>query len=142
VVSRPDQLPSAVRDLVLRFYQRLWNQWDDAAVEETLAPDVTFRGSLGRTTVGRDEWRNYRDDIRSAAPDFHNELLDLIAAGDRAAARLRFSGTHRGLILGIPATGCAFAYTGAAFFTVANALITDIWVIGDLDALRQQLGCG
>jgi predicted ester cyclase len=52
---------------------------------------------------------------------------------------LRFSGTHRGPILGIPATGHAFSYTGAAFFTAVSGLITDIWVIGDLDALRQQL---
>jgi steroid delta-isomerase-like uncharacterized protein len=135
-----DQPPTPARDLVTRFYHRLWNEWDDAAVEDTLAPGITFRGSLGQTTVGRDGWRSYRDHIRRGAPDFHNEVLDLIAADDRAAVRLRFTGTHRGPMLGIPATGRAFTYTGAAFFTTANGLITDIWVIGDLDALRQQLG--
>lgn len=140
IAANDDQPPSPARDLVLRFYQRLWNAWDDAAVEETLGPDITFRGSLGPTTVGRDGWRGYRDDVRRGAPDFHNEVLDLIATGDRAAARLQFTGTHLGAILGIPATGRAFAYTGAAFFTTANGLITDIWVLGDLDALRQQLG--
>jgi steroid delta-isomerase-like uncharacterized protein len=139
ISANDDQPPTPARDLVLRFYHRLWNEWDDAAVEETLAPDITFRGSLGQTTVGRDGWRGYRDDIRRGAPDFHNEVLDLIAAFDRAAVRLRFTGTHRGPILDIPETGRAFTYTGAAFFTTANGLITDIWVLGDLDALRQQL---
>ena len=66
-------------------------------------------------------------------------MLDLIATDDRAAARMRFTGTHRGPLLGIPATGRTFTYTGAAFFTSASGLITDIWVIGDVDALRQQL---
>jgi steroid delta-isomerase-like uncharacterized protein len=127
------------RDLVTRFYDRLWNQWDDKAVENTLAEDVSFRGSFGQTTVGRNEWRAYRDRIRCGAPDFHNELLDLIATEDRAAARLRYTGTHTGPLLEIAATGRAFTYTGAAFFTIANRLITDIWVLGDLDALRRQL---
>jgi steroid delta-isomerase-like uncharacterized protein len=135
-----DQTPAVVCDLVTRFYRRLWNEWDDAAVGDTLAPGITFRGSLGQTTVGLDGWRSYRDQIRRAAPDFHNELLDLIATDNRAAARLRFTGTHRATLIDIPPTGRVFSYTGAAFFTVANGLITDIWVLGDLDGLRQQLG--
>ena len=139
IADNDDQPPTSAGDLVTRFYHRLWNEWDDGAVEDTLAPDITFRGSLGQTTVGRDGWRGYRDLVRRGAPDFHNEVLDLIATDDRAAARMRFTGTHRGPLLGIPATGRTFTYTGAAFFTSASGLITDIWVIGDVDALCQQL---
>lgn len=140
MIAGNGDLPQAyVSGLVTRFYHRLWNEWDDAAVDDTLASDVTFRGSLGQATVGRDGWRGYRDQIRRGAPDFHNELLDLVAIDNRAAARLRFTGTHRGTLLDIPATGRGFAYSGAAFFTVADGLISDIWVIGDLDTLRRQL---
>ncbi|MGH3563847.1 MAG: hypothetical protein ACRDTN_19210 [Mycobacterium sp.] len=32
-----------------------------------------------------------------------------------------------------------YSYTGAAFFTIADGLIADAWVIGDLDSLRRQL---
>jgi predicted ester cyclase len=108
------------RDLVMRFYHRLWNEWDDAAVEDTLSADFTFRGSLGDQTRGRDGWRRYRDKIRSGSPDFHNEIVDLVVAGDRATARLVFSGTHSGVLLGIEPTGRPFSYAGAAFFTVAG----------------------
>jgi predicted ester cyclase len=44
-----------------------------------------------------------------------------------------------GPLLDIAATGRSFTYTGAAFFTIADRLITDIWVLGDLDELRRQL---
>jgi len=81
--------------LVRRFYDRLWNAWDDLAVDETLAPDFVFRGSLGEQTTGRDGWRAYRDQVRRAAPDFSNEIVDLVAVADLAAARLLYSGTHR-----------------------------------------------
>ncbi len=134
-----ERTPTSVRDLVVRFYRTLWNEWDDSAVDDTLAPAVNFRGSLGQRTVGRDGWRSYRDQIRRAAPDFHNEVLDLITNDHRAAARLQYTGTHLGPLLGIPATGRMFMYTGAAFFTTADGLITDIWVVGDLDELRRQL---
>lgn len=65
-----------VRELVERFYERLWNAWDDDAVEGILAEDFKFRGLLGQQTVGREGWRAYRDQVRTAAPDFSNELVD------------------------------------------------------------------
>ncbi|MGA8114995.1 MAG: ester cyclase [Actinocatenispora sp.] len=128
-----------VRDLVCRFYERLWNAWDDDGVADVLAPDITFRGSLGQRTNGRDGWRAYRDRVRLGAPDFHNEILDVVATADRAAARLRYTGTHLGPFLDIPATGRRFGYSGAAFFTAAGGLLTDIWVLGDLQAVHEQL---
>ena len=130
----------SVVDLVGRFYDQLWNLWDDAAVEQVLAADFAFRGSLGEQTTGRDEWRGYRDRIRRAAPDFHNEVVDLVAAGDRAAARLQYSGTHHGPLLGIAPTGRRFSYSGAAFFAAADDRLASAWVLGDLDQLRRQLG--
>ena len=59
--------------------------------------------------------------------------------GDQAAARLRYSGTHTGPLLGYPATGRAFTYAGAAFFTAADGLLASAWVLGDLVDLRRQL---
>jgi predicted ester cyclase len=55
------------------------------------------------------------------------------------AARLRYTGTHTGRLLGIPATGRRFEYAGAAFFVAARGRLTSAWVLGDLDGLRRQL---
>jgi steroid delta-isomerase-like uncharacterized protein len=129
-----------VAALVHRFYDDLWNAWDDDAVEATLHAELRFRGSLGQETIGLDTWRAYRDDVRRGSSDFHNEVVDLVAAGQRAAARLVWSGTHDGMLLGTPATGRRFSYPGAAFFTAREGLLSDIWVVGDLGMLRDQLG--
>lgn len=77
--------------------------------------------------------------IRAASPDFHNEIVDVVAAGDRAAARLLYSGTHAGELLGLSPTGRRFAYSGAAFFRAAGGQLVEAWVLGDLAALRHQL---
>jgi steroid delta-isomerase-like uncharacterized protein len=129
----------SIVELVTTFYGELWNSWNDSLVEDILSADFEFRGSLGDTTSGLKEWRRYRDRIRSCAPDFHNHILELIADGDRAAARLRYSGTHLGTMLAVPASSRRFSYDGAAFFAAADGRLVRVWVLGDLYALVPQL---
>ena len=129
-----------IADLVQRFYTDLWNRWDDGLVGDLLSPDFLFRGSLGQEVQGRDGWRRYRDLIRQGSSDFHNEIIDLVVAEDRAAARLEYSGTHTGPLLGFNPTGRRFTYSGVAFFTASDALLTEAWVLGDLQSLSAQLG--
>jgi steroid delta-isomerase-like uncharacterized protein len=131
---------TATADLVHRFYDDLWNRWDDSQVPAVLSSTFEFRGSLGTVSIGRDGWLDYRQVIHSASADFHNGVVTLVCEGDRAAARLLYSGTHTGTLLGIPATGRRFEYAGAAFFTVRDGLLASAWVLGDLEGLRSQLG--
>ena len=133
------QMAVSIGDLVERFYGDLWNRWDDSAVEGTLGPGFVFRGSLGQETSGREGWRRYRDLVRAGSADFHNQIVDLVCDRQRAAARLRYTGTHTGVLLGLPATGRQFEYAGAAFFTAGSGWLTSAWVLGDLAGLRRQL---
>jgi len=132
-------MTAAISELVERFYRELWNRWNDDAVDDTLSPGFAFRGSLGQETLGRDGWRRYRDLVRAGSADFCNEITELVYDGQRAAARLRYTGTHTGVLLGMPATHRRFEYAGAAFFTADSRWLTSAWVLGDLDGLRRQL---
>lgn len=132
-------MTAGIAELIERFYAELWNNWDDPAVDRTLSPRFVFRGSLGQETSGRDGWRRYRDLVRAGSADFHNEVAELVCDGARAAARLHYTGTHTGALLGLTATGRRFEYAGAAFFTADGQWLTSAWVLGDLDGLRRQL---
>jgi predicted ester cyclase len=131
--------PGETERLVRQFYEQLWNQWDDGAVDEVLAADFEFRGSLGDVTRGRDQWRGYRDKIRAAIPDFHNEIVELVVSGGRGAARLVYSGHHHGVLLDHRGHGAWIQYEGAAFFRSGSGRLAAAWVLGDVDALRRQL---
>ena len=133
------RVAESISSLIERFYSELWNEWNDPAIEETLSPDFAFRGSLGQETSGRDGWRRYRDLVRAGSVDFHNEIVEMVCDRQRAAARLRYTGTHTGALLGLPATQRRFGYAGAAFFTADGQWLTSAWVLGDLDSLRRQL---
>lgn len=132
-------MTTSVAKLIETFYGELWNRWNDSAVDDTLSPAFSFRGSLGQQTVGRQQWRQYRDLVRGGSADFHNEIAELVCEGQRAAARLRYTGTHTGPLLGLAATQRRFEYAGAAFFTADDQCLTSAWVLGDLDGLRRQL---
>jgi len=132
-------LEQEMRTLVEDFYADVWNGWSDAAVDRVLDERFVFRGSLGDEVLGRDGFRRYRDKIRAAFPDFRNEIVDLVVADGKAAARLLYTGTHMGEALGIAASGAAISYSGAAFFAADGGRLRQAWVLGDLDQLRRQL---
>ena len=127
-------------DVVRRFYDELWNRWDLALADEILAPGIRFRGTLGTSLVGIDAFGAYVERVRAAFPDWHNRIDELIDAGDVVVARLTFTGTHRGELLGVAATGRRVAYVGAAIFRLADGRISEAWVVGDTQELWRALG--
>jgi steroid delta-isomerase-like uncharacterized protein len=126
--------------LVRRFYEELWNRWDLAVADQILAPDLRFRGTLGNELRGRDAFKGYVDEVRAAFPDWHNQIDELIEAGDRVVTRMTWSGTHEGELRGMAPTGKRVSYAGAGFFTVEDGLITVAWIVGDTDELWRALG--
>ena len=97
------------------------------------------RGSLGQEKVGYTEFGEYVEFIAAFSPDFHNTVLVTITEDDQTFARLSYTGTHRGEVFGVKPTGRAFEYAGAAVFSFDDDRITEVWVLGDIYGLLQQL---
>jgi steroid delta-isomerase-like uncharacterized protein len=127
------------KELVRRYYEALWNRWDLALADELIADTIIFRGSLGISVQGREGFKEYMQAVRAAFPDFHNRIEELIAENDRVAARLTYTGTHQGELLGIAPTGRRVNYAGVALFRVVDNRIAEGWVLGDVHGLLQQL---
>jgi predicted ester cyclase len=126
--------------LVRRFYFEVWDQADEQVARDILHPQLSFRGSLGAERSGPDGLIDYLRQTHAALAEYHCIIDDLIATIDRAAARMTFTGIHHGTFFGVAATGQRITWSGAAFFAIADARIKDIWVLGDLDRIKQQLG--
>ena len=126
-------------ELVERFYHQVWNQADQAEARKILSPDFRFRASLGPELRGPGGFIAYLRSVHAALENFTCTIEELIATADRAAARMSFAGTHRGKFFGIEATGRAIHWSGAAFFKVEGGLIAELWVLGDIEAVRRQL---
>jgi steroid delta-isomerase-like uncharacterized protein len=132
-------LNSPIPDLVRRFYHDVWNAHDRSAIAELLTEDFRFRGSLGRESVGLPAFAGYVDSVHESLGDYRCEIEDLVSEGERGFARMSFSGIHRGRLLGHPPTGRRVSWAGAALFHARGGKLESLWVLGDLDSLRQQL---
>jgi predicted ester cyclase len=62
--------------------------------------------------------------------------------GSKVFAKVLFSGVHQKEFLGYPATFRREEWTGAALFNVDGSKFSELWVLGDLDALRKHLSAG
>ncbi len=127
------------RELVEQFYFGVWNRADERLAREILSSDFRFRGSLGATKTGPDGFIDYMRGVHRALGHYRCSIDELIVEGDRAAARMRFTGVHREVLQGVAATGRQVTWAGAAFFAFAEGRIGELWVLGDLEDLRRQL---
>ena len=132
-------MASTPRELVERFYHAVWNKADEAEARKILKPDFRFRASLGPELRGPGGFIAYLRSVHAALENFTCTIEELIETEDRAAARMSFTGRHRGKMFGIAPTGRDIAWSGAAFFTIEDGMIAALWVLGDVEAVRRQL---
>lgn len=128
-----------------RRYVDLTNSRDYDGLDQLRATD--FVAHVPRdATVSRAE-PMHRDtlnkDLRmivGAFPDLHSEIEDVIADGDRVVLRNRLSGTHRGDLGGIGATGRTIAWDTVQILRLHDGRIAEAWFVTDTLALLRQVG--
>jgi predicted ester cyclase len=128
----------STQSLVESFYARIWNAGDEH-VDDLLAEDFTFRGSLGTEAHGRAEFLQYVRSVRGSLANYHCEILECVTEFPRAFAQMLFSGIHSASFRGYAPTGKPVQWHGAALFTFRHGLISKLWVLGDLAGLDQVL---
>lgn len=126
--------------LIRRFYHEVWNTADEAVARQILHRDFVFRGSLGPRHDGPEGFIQYLRAVRAALPDFICNIQEIVAEDKKAVARMEFVGTHGGAFYGIAPTGRKLVWSGAAFFNTDGKQITELWVLGDIDSVKRQLG--
>lgn len=129
----------SVRELVESFYEDLWNRQDRSRLDHILAPGFRFRGSLGLEKNGPDEFWEYVEYVVGPLGDYRCDIREIVVEGDRAFAKMWFSGLHRGEMLGIPPSNRRIGWAGAALFRSDGARLVELWVLGDLVGLEASL---
>jgi steroid delta-isomerase-like uncharacterized protein len=110
-----------------------------------MTPDfVMHYAELPEPLHGKEVWLQGAEMMRRAFPDLEARVDDVVAAEDRVALRLTFTGTHRGdFHLGefqtFPATGRAIHYVSHEFYRVSNGLVAEEWICSDTASLLSQL---
>lgn len=77
--------------------------------------------------------------FRDAFPDWHQELLELVADDSTVVARFRCTGTHQGTWQGLEPTGRTMRIDEVYFFRFADDRITGMWGLEDTWTRMRQL---
>ncbi|MBK8184529.1 MAG: ester cyclase [Candidatus Competibacteraceae bacterium] len=78
--------------------------------------------------------------FRSAFPDFHMTIEDLIAENDLVVGRFIQGGAHQGEFMGIAPTNRQVQFTEIGILRVAGDQVIESWYETDMLGLLQQLG--
>jgi steroid delta-isomerase-like uncharacterized protein len=124
--------------LVRRFFEEVWNQGSEAAIDAYIAADAV--GNDPSFGAGREAFRAQWRKWRAAFPNIHFAVEDVIAEGDTVVTRWTLTGTHRGDFMGVPPTGRRVSVTGMSLDHLADGQITSGFDAWDALGLRHQLG--
>lgn len=78
--------------------------------------------------------------VRTAFPDVHFTLEDMVSEGNKVVVRWTFRGTHEHDFMGVPPAGKRVTIMGIAIYRIANEKIAEAWVAWDTGGLLRQLG--
>ena len=110
-------------------------------LDELLAPDFTEHSQLPPGIPGgREGVKAIASALRKGFPDLNYRVDLQIAEGDFVAAYLTVSGTHKGEVFGMPATGKHAEWAESHTVKMVNGKVTEHWGVADQLGMLRQLG--
>ena len=128
-------------DTALEEWAAAWSAGDPDRLASIFTDDCVYQDeTMGVLTRGKAELKAFADGIVAAIPDFAVELSSRLTAGPWAGMEWIMSGTHRGDLPGLPATGKPFTLRGASILELSSGRLgrcTDYW---DMVSFLKQIG--
>jgi steroid delta-isomerase-like uncharacterized protein len=132
----------AHKTIVMQLYEEVFNRGDLDLVDTLISPKVVNHDPQLPPGVpnGPQGLKAVVTMLRSAFPDDHHTIEDLVAAGDKVVVRLTHRGTHQGSFFGLSPTGKHISQTSIHIFRFADGKLVEAWANRDDLGLLQQLG--
>lgn len=122
-----------------RIFKEIINEGHLEVADELFAEDYVDHGPIG-DLHGREEFKAMIALWRSAVPDVHTEISNVIVEGDTAAWVVHGTGTHTGDGLGFPATNKRFETTSANVGRFRDGQAVEHWADQGMFQMLIQLG--
>ena len=132
---------AANKQLARRWYEEVWNQKSEAAIDALFSLRGTAHGfpAADSELVGPEAFKVIHRNFCGAFPDLRVTIHDLVAEDDKVAIRWSATMTHTGDYLHIPVAGKKATLHGSSFITIQNNQIVDGWNHMDIEHFYQKL---
>ncbi|MFQ5864509.1 MAG: ester cyclase [bacterium] len=125
---------------VRRLIDEAWNKGNLAAIDEILDPDYVLHIAAPGARSDREGYKQAVSMYRTAFPDFHFTIEDMVAEDDKVVIRCTMGGIHKGEFMGNAPTGKELTQTAIAIRRFEGGKIVEEWVESDMLGLMQQMG--
>ena len=126
---------------VARRFIQVWGDGNLDVIDELAAPSLVVRyPTIPQVIQGSREFRHVIAGFRSAFPDSALRVEEEIAEGEKVVIRWSFSGTHKGNLLGVPATGKRVTWTGITIYRIVDGRVVEEQGEEDFVGFFRQVG--
>jgi predicted ester cyclase len=98
----------------------------------------------GSPPLGRDGVKQFGNSFFQAIPGLKHDILDVFAAGDSVAVRIRIHGKHTRDLVGpagaIPPSGRDVDFESLNIIQLSGSKVTEQWISFDMMTVLQQVG--
>ena len=121
-----------------RWFEEVWNDRRDEAIEELMAADAIGHME-GGDVAGPQGFAEVRAAFLRAMPDMYITVEDVLSEGDQTVVRWRVRGTQTGELLGIAPTGRKVDVLGMSWIKVRDGKLHEGWDTWNLGGLLESL---
>jgi steroid delta-isomerase-like uncharacterized protein len=127
------------KGLMRRFFGAV-NAGDIDALDDLIADDVIEHEEMPGLEPNKEGIKQFFAMFRSAFPDLHIDVHEMLVDGDLVCARAVVTGTHQGELMGMPPTGRRMEMQMIDIVRVRGGQAAEHWGVADNMAMMQQLG--
>jgi len=126
-----------------RWFDEVWNNARADVIEELFDENGIAHGlsdDPSNPIRGPRDYKPFYEAFRQGFPNLKVIVEDMVAEGDKVAARCSVRGSHEGEFLGRAATQSPVEITGITIVRIYNGKIVEAWNNFDFMRLHQQVG--
>jgi steroid delta-isomerase-like uncharacterized protein len=134
---------NANKALLRRWFEEVWTKGRAEAIDEMFAADGIAHGlsdEAGNPLRGPAGFKPFHEIFRGAFPNIEVVVEDVIAEGDKVAARCSVRAKHTGDNLGVAASNAPVDFTGMTIARVRDGKIIEAWNNFDFMRMNKQIG--
>jgi steroid delta-isomerase-like uncharacterized protein len=126
--------------VITSFVEEVINQGQLGRADDLVAVDFVELDPLPGQQQGREGLKQVIGALRTAFPDIHWVIEEMVEEGEKVFSRFTWHGTHLGEFFGVPATGKQIKVKGMVVDRVVAAKITESRILMDGLSIMRQLG--
>jgi len=126
-----------------RWFDEVWNNARADVIEELFDENGIAHGlsdDPSNPIRGPRDYKPFYEAFRQGFPNLKVIVEDMVAEGDKVAARCSVRGSHEGEFLGRAATQSPVEITGITIVRIYNGKIVEAWNNFDFMTLYKQVG--